>query len=130
MYQFSLLWGKFHFLLEIEWCPSQNRGGLYHSAKCLNCEYYQVDNFKDMYCSYCSSSIKKKYFNGQLKMGKLCVGRDVVLANENDFKDHERIAHGTCKTCMMNFEGKKNLEVHKEITHNFKCQKCSKICSK
>ena len=106
----------------------KNHNRLYHSPRCPKCNNYSVNKFGDMYCRYCSSDLEKKYFNGQLKTGKLCVDCREVLANENDFKDHERIAHGTCKTCMMNLEGKKDLEVHKEIAHNFKCQKCGKIC--
>ena len=104
---------------------------LFHHSRCLNCDRYPVDHlhgkFREMYCQICSSDIKEKYSKGQLKMGKQCVDCKIILANEKDFKDHEKIEHGTCRVCMMNFEGRKELETHKGIAHHFKCQECGKV---
>ena len=105
---------------------------LVHHVPCLNCarhpvSYIESKMMAEMYCQSCSSDIEEKYDKNQLKMGKQCVDCRLILANEKDLKNHEKIEHGTCGVCMMNLEGRKELETHKRITHHFKCQECGKV---
>ena len=99
---------------------------LFHQKVCLKCDRYH-GKFKEIYCQSCSSSIKEKYSTGQLKMGKQCGYCNIIAASEKDLNTHEKLNHRTCKICLMNFEGRKELETHTGIAHHFKCQECGKV---